>query len=299
MTNTSYNFFLDFDLSQPINWLIATSLFFAAVIFRYFLVAGVFHLIVYRKGAPASSNQIRMEIYWSVVTSVIFAVIGVFMWWAWRNGWTAIYTDFPHRSFRGSEGADGISLHTIGYLWPVISFLITLFIHETYFYFVHRFLHRPALLKTVHRVHHLSNKPTAWTAFSFNPSEALLEALIVPAILFVVPMHYVTLVCYLTFMTVTSVINHLSEEVYPKGTARHWLGKWFIGATHHGQHHKYYNCNYGLYLTFWDRLLGTHRSDYEDSFDDWVQRRGKGGSREGANGSFAPNPTAPNLHAGY
>lgn len=247
------NFFLQFDLTKPLNWLVAIALFWAVVISRYFLVAGGFYFYFFRKGKShswrylsqrtPSRAQIWREIYWSVFTSFIFAVIGVLMWWAWKEGWTAIYLDYPR----------------YGVAWPIVSFGLTLLIHETYFYFIHRFLHRPKLLRTIHRVHHLSNPPTAWTAFSFNPSEAILEAIILPAILFVVPMHPVTLVAYLSFMTVTSVINHLGVEVYPKGAQAHWLGRWFIGATHHGDHHQHFNCNYGLYLTLWDRLLRTHR----------------------------------------
>lgn len=73
----------------------------------------------------------------------------------------------------------------------------------------------------------------------------------------IVPLHPFIIVLYLLIMTISSVINHLDIEIYPKA----FLKKIFIGATHHHLHHKEFKSNYGLYFTFWDSIMGTE-SDF-------------------------------------
>ena len=68
-------------------------------------------------------------------------------------------------------------------------------------------------------------------------------------------------------------MGHLGYEIFPKGMNRHWLGKWINTSVNHNMHHKYFHGNYGLYFTFWDRLMGTTRSDYDKVFDEVVKRR--------------------------
>ncbi len=90
----------------------------------------------------------------------------------------------------------------------------------------------------------------------------MLQALIIPVIVLFLPMRYWTIVAPLTFMTVTSVINHSNVEIYPKGFHMHWLSKWFIGATRHSPHHTQYKTSYGLYFTCWDKWMKTKSKQY-------------------------------------
>src|SRR3546814_3287072 len=63
--------------------------------------------------------------------------------------------------------------------WPC-SVLLYLLIHDTWFYWTHRWMHRPALFRRCHAVHHQSRPPTAWTAMSFHPWESLVGAIVIP-----------------------------------------------------------------------------------------------------------------------
>jgi sterol desaturase/sphingolipid hydroxylase (fatty acid hydroxylase superfamily) len=36
---------------------------------------------------------------------------------------------------------------------------------------------------------------------------------------------------------------------------------------YHNLHHERFNGNYGLYFTFWDRLMGTLRKDNDDKLN--------------------------------
>jgi lathosterol oxidase len=59
----------------------------------------------------------------------------------------------------------------------------------------------------------------------------------------------------------------------PRWWNRSWATKWFISATFHDQHHRYFTGNFGGYTTIWDRLCGTMRPKFEADFDKIKQRR--------------------------
>ncbi len=67
-------------------------------------------------------------------------------------------------------------------------------------------------------------------------------------------------------MTLSSVINHLNIEIYPKNFNKSSIGKWLIGATHHSLHHKQFKYNFGLYFTFWDKIKKTESPLYDELF---------------------------------
>ena len=127
----------------------------------------------------------------------------------------------------GKKDTPGYILTCIEYgLWYLpVSLLISMFIHETYYYWLHRWMHRPQVFKLLHKVHHDSNTTSAWTAFSFHPLEGLLQAIILPLTIMVLPMHVYVLLFQLTLMTFSSVINHLEIETYPANFHRHFYRK--------------------------------------------------------------------------
>lgn len=230
-------------------------IFFLAVLLRYLLVAGAFYLHFYVFNSekynsqrlsrrPAKRKQFKQEIWWSGWSSVIFGFFGALLYWLWQKDLTAIYLE-----------AD-----KFGYWYLPVNLLIILLLHETYYYWLHRWMHHPKIYRKVHKVHHDSLTPTPWTAFSFHPWESLLEALILPVLLLFIPVHIGVLGLYLMIMTLSSVINHLDIEIYPKSFLNSKAGKYFIGATHHHYHHAEFDKNYGLYFTFWDRWMGTERN---------------------------------------
>ncbi|MCM0604932.1 MAG: sterol desaturase family protein [Xanthomonadaceae bacterium] len=219
---------------------------------RYLLIAGVFYLLFYflkierlQKLKIEKANPklkiIKREIYWSLGTSIIFGFLGAVVFKAWQNGQTLIY-------FNESR---------YGWVYLFCSIGVAMFIHDSYFYWMHRIVHHPKLFPLIHRVHHDSNPPTPWAAFSFHWSESILEALIFPVLVFVLPLHIGAVLFMLVFMTITSVINHLGYETYPKWLRESKIGKYFISATHHQTHHSEFNSNYGLYFNYWDRWMKT------------------------------------------
>lgn len=251
------------DLSNPAWFLLAVAVVFAIVTGRYFLIAGLFYAVFYKwaKGKwerrkinqrSYKEGQFRKEVSWSMVTAGIFAVSGAVLGLLWQKGFTKIYSDVQDYPL----------------WWLPVSLVIALFVHETYYYWLHRWMHHPRIFRLVHKVHHDSNITSPWTAFSFHPLEGLLQALFLPLLLLVLPIHLYVLVIHLTIMTFSSVINHLDIEVYPKGFHKNLLGRWLIGATHHSLHHKQFRYNYGLYFTFWDKWKKTESPVFERLFEE-------------------------------
>ncbi|HEX2536621.1 MAG TPA: sterol desaturase family protein [Chitinophagaceae bacterium] len=255
------------DVSQPMYFWMVTALVFAVVIGRYLLIAGLFYGVFYlwypKKWARRKINQrqykkgqFRKEVTWSTVTAVIFALSGASTLWLWQQGYTRVY----------------LNIQEYPLWWLPLSLLIALLVHETYYYWLHRWMHHPKVFRIVHKVHHDSNITSPWTAFSFHPIEGIFQALFLPALLLVLPMHLYVLLLQLTIMTFSSVINHLDIEIYPERFHRHRLGRWLIGATHHSLHHKQFKYNYGLYFTFWDKWKKTESPLYESLFEEKTKR---------------------------
>jgi len=250
------------DFTQFFWIVILTLIFFVIITVRYILIAGLFYLFFYiwfpSKWKKRKINtrkykrgQFKVEVKWSMVTSLLFSIAGTATVILWQKGYTKIYTD--------------VFLYPLWYL-PV-SLVIFMLLHETYYYWLHRWMHNPVVFKIVHKVHHDSNITSPFTAFSFHPAEGLLQAIFLPIMLMILPMHYYVIIVLLALMTFSSVINHLDIEIYPKKFHKNILGKWLIGATHHSLHHKQFKYNYGLYFTFWDKIKKTESPLFERLFE--------------------------------
>src|SRR3546814_3527081 len=90
--------------------------------------------------------------------------------------------------------------------WPA-SIVLYLVLHDGWFYWTHRLLHRPRLFRIAHAVHHASRPPTAWAAMSFHPRESVTGAIVIPLLVFVIPIHVSALVSVLGVMTLFGVTN--------------------------------------------------------------------------------------------
>jgi Delta7-sterol 5-desaturase len=243
-------------LLEPHSPFITLVLLFIIICLRYLLFAGGAYFVCWKwkrekwqrkRINPKFPPQriIRSEIAWSVVTSFVFAITGVGLLRAWQEGYTLLYSDVDQ----------------YGWAYLFVSFALVMFLHDTYFYWTHRWMHRPIAFRRIHRVHHQSYNPTPWATFSFHPIEALIEAVILPALVFIVPLHIFAFLTLLMTMTVLGVINHLGYELFPTRFSLNKTGNWLITATHHQMHHQHVDCNFGLYFTVWDHWMGTQDSN--------------------------------------
>jgi lathosterol oxidase len=232
-------------------------------IVKYLLTAGGCYLVIYGalaarlaarrlQSTKADLRQMRREVAWSLVSATIFGTVSMLLVIGpGELGWNRMYFDL---------GAWG---------WPYAAFSLALMIvaHDAYFYWTHRLLHHPVVLRHLHRTHHLSRTPTPWTAYAFDPGEALVQAAFAPIFAALVPLHPLVLLLWSIHMIVRNVMGHAGFELMPAGFAgSRWFG-WLTTTTHHDLHHETFRWNFGFYFTWWDRLMGTEHPEYLHRFD--------------------------------
>jgi sterol desaturase/sphingolipid hydroxylase (fatty acid hydroxylase superfamily) len=196
------------------------------------------------------------EIGWALLSSLIFAAITMIMIVGWQTGAIRIYLEWTE--------------YPVWYL--PLSVLFLLMLHEAYYYWLHRWMHKPSVYRYVHKVHHDSIHTSVFTSFSFHPLESFLQAIFLPLVLLIVPVHLYIFIGILVFMTVSATVNHAGVEVYLSGRLGRWMGKWLVGSTHHHVHHTRFRYNFGLYFTFWDKLMKTENKDFEEDYNRIINR---------------------------
>lgn len=235
---------------------------FLVITLRYAILGSIAFLIFYviRKSQlryrkiqfkfPDKKDYLR-EITYSLITAVIFAAIGFTVFATSLAGFTQTYWE--------------IDQYGIGYF--ILSIFLMIVVHDTYFYWTHRWMHGKSIFRIVHRVHHLSTNPTPWAAMAFHPLEAVIEGSVIVLIAFLFPVHPLAIGMFLLFMMIYNVYGHLGFELYPKGFSTSLIGKWINTSVNHNMHHQTVNGNYGLYFLWWDRWMGTLQPHYDDVYD--------------------------------
>ncbi len=238
---------------------------------RYFLFAGIAWFLAYvlfrnrwvhRKIIERfpSSSEVRRELGYSLLTLVIFGVMGAGTIAASRAGYTQMY-------WKISDYGQG---------WFLASVACAIVVHDTYFYWTHRLMHHRRLFAVFHRVHHLSTNPSPWAAYSFAPAEAVVEAGIFPVVALVMPIHPAAFGLVMLWQIVFNVAGHTGFEFHPRWLMKTPLRFLLNTPTNHVMHHEKMRGNYGLYFNVWDRLMGTNHPEYESRFNQVTSRPREG-----------------------
>ena len=143
--------------------------------------------------------QLRNEILASARTVLIFSAVGTSIVLGAHLGVIRIYLDIQ----------DYGSAYLFG------STLVIIVIHDAYFYWLHRIMHRPKLFRILHRLHHKSYNPSPFTSYAFNSGEALVNALFLPLVLLAIPLHPIVLLIFTSHMMLRNAIGHCGYEVFP------------------------------------------------------------------------------------
>lgn len=175
--------------------------------------------------------------------------------------------------------------------WLVITlFTLTLFLlDDASRYWVHRWLHRSAILWQFHRVHHTATTLNPLTIFRTHPVEgvlfslrsALVQGFCIGLFIFLfgsgvdlATIFGVSILLFL-FNVLGANLRHSPVSLpYP-----HWLERWLISPAQHHIHHstdpRHYDRNFGVVLAIWDRLGGSlHFSETEKTLDFGIVEQG-------------------------
>ncbi|MEH0156740.1 sterol desaturase family protein [Limibacter armeniacum] len=230
---------------------------------RYLVISGVAFLVwyvIFKKKWSFKKIQMafpkrkdyQRELLYSVLTVLVFAIIAAISMSPWVKPYSMLYKD----------------LEAYPMWYYILSFPLVILIHDTYFYWTHRFMHHPRVFKWVHLVHHRSTNPSPWAAYAFHPLESVLEGMAFFVIFFTVPVHISVMLVFLLFNFLHNVYGHLGYELMPKALNNTKIGRLVNTSVYHNLHHKYCKGNYGLYFTFWDKWMGTYHEKNLGTFDE-------------------------------
>lgn len=251
---------------------------------RYFVVAAITSALVWwlRRGRlatrkiqarEASAADRRREFLQSVQTLGVYLFVAVILLWGVEAG--------VLHQFKGSHGT-AIDMALLA---------ATIVAHDTYFYWVHRAMHHPRLFKYFHRAHHRSVTPTPWAIYSFAIPEAFVMVAFVPLWLTFVPTPIWVMFLWANFQLVRNAMGHAGFELHPRWWLSSPLTRWINTTTHHDLHHSgSFNKNYGLYFTWWDKLMGTEHPRYAERFAEVVADRSAAPVPAPLDGEVSPSP---------
>ena len=140
--------------------------------------------------------------------------------------------------------------------YEIFTVIVLILAADTWFYWLHRWMHHPSVYKYVHALHHRSLDVNPYTSNSFHVLEAVGLTFFVLPVIMLMPVSAFALGVTQAFGTFNNIKSHLGYELYPKFFSIPPFNM-LITATNHSLHHTQYNGNYGLYFRFWDIICGT------------------------------------------
>jgi sterol desaturase/sphingolipid hydroxylase (fatty acid hydroxylase superfamily) len=202
------------------------------------------------------TKQLAIEFLMSLRSVAIFSSIGLIPYMLERAG-------FVHGNAVAASW---------GPLWFWTSLALMIVGHDAYFYWAHRTIHDPRLFRRLHRRHHKSHNPSPFTAYSFDLGEAALMGLFVPLWTILIPTQWDVVGLFVLHQIYRNTLGHSGYELMPADADGKPLWDVFTTTTHHDLHHAQAGWNYGLYFTWWDRLMGTEHPDYYGRFAKAVRK---------------------------
>lgn len=240
--------------------------FFVAVlsvtVLRYFIVAGIAFVLFYKlfnnkviankiQAKTAAKADFIRDILHSLQTTLVFTGIAALVF----------LTPLKHITQVSAAGT------VLPIWWVVLSVPLSLIIHDTYFYWMHRLLHHPSIFRYTHLLHHRSTNPSPWSSYSFGFLEAIAEGMVLLVVTMLLPMNGTSVGLFILIGYVINVYGHLGYEIAPLWLRNTPLFEVFNTSVHHNFHHSKFKGNYGLYFRVWDRLMGTEHPDYVKEYD--------------------------------
>lgn len=211
-----------------------------------------------RDSRPAA-RQLLVEFAVSIRSIAIFSTIGLLTFGLFRAG----LLPGPHIA------------KTWGPVWFWVSLGLMIIAHDAWFYWTHRLVHDRRLFRRFHRRHHRSNNPSPFTAYSFDLGEAAINGLFVPLWMILVPTQWPVVGLFMLHQIVRNTIGHSGYELFPARKDGRPLISWLTTVTHHDLHHAQAGWNYGLYFTWWDKLMSTEHPEYLQRFAAATSKKGK------------------------
>jgi sterol desaturase/sphingolipid hydroxylase (fatty acid hydroxylase superfamily) len=141
--------------------------------------------------------------------------------------------------------------------WPLwVQFLIAYIVSDFVFMFMHYLSHRYAPLWRLHAVHHGVGRLYGFNGVMRHPLHQVIDMVVgsLPLVLMGMPIPVAVLLGFA--ISLTLIVQHSNVDARLGPLQKHLS----IGRVHHLHHVNWGtegDCNFGLLLTCWDRMLGT------------------------------------------
>lgn len=160
--------------------------------------------------------------------------------------------------------------------WSGVSgLLLDLLILDAFIYAWHRANHTLPFLWRFHQIHHLDQDLDVTSAVRFHLGEVLLSAFVRAGFIFLMDMPLSSVLIFEILLLCASLFHHSNARL-PSGFEKA-LSLLVITPSLHWVHHHAVrtdtDSNYGLFLSFWDRLFGSRsqtlrQSDFKIGVED-------------------------------
>lgn len=144
--------------------------------------------------------------------------------------------------------------------WPGVAHFFgetfaVLLLYDCAYYFYHRGMHHPKIMKYVHGVHHKVRYPTASESIFLHPLEQIgALCLLLGSIALLGPISGASFLAIFFIYSTANIIVH-ANIVLPHSALRlfnFWVQK-------HDIHHDQFRYNYASIFPFWDQAFGTYK----------------------------------------
>lgn len=196
-----------------------------------------------RRGAPLFGRGLVCDLAWMFVHGwMVATLIAIFL--AVSHGWLQPYLE-PLRL--------GLLAQVPAWIEVPVGYLLI----ELLGWFSHLLRHKVRVLWVFHEVHHSQREMNPFTLFRVHPVDYLMAEVIIllPSVLF-----EETLGIVLAYLTVSRLHDALTHSNIRTNLC--WLRFVFVTPQSHRVHHSvepaYFDMNFGVTLSIWDRLFGTH-----------------------------------------
>lgn len=136
-------------------------------------------------------------------------------------------------------------------------------------YLQHRLFHRLPWFWRLHRVHHTDLDLDVSSAIRFHPLEIILSLLIKMGAVLALGASPEAVILFEILLNATAMFSHADLRLPLKLDT--WLRLMVVTPDMHRVHHSIHpvetNSNFGFNLSWWDRLLGTYRTQPRDGHD--------------------------------
>lgn len=141
--------------------------------------------------------------------------------------------------------------------WPLlVQLLVAIVVADFAFMFIHKLSHKYPLLWRLHAVHHGVDRLYSFNGLVRHPLHQSVDMIVATAPLVILGMPVEVAVLLGFAVSIQLIVQH-SNVAAILGPFRNLLSIAQIHHLHHVNWGKEGDCNFGLFLTLWDRLFGT------------------------------------------